>query len=868
MRPLRTAARASLALTALALAATPLLAQTQAARATDAVRSEGAAPVLTARATRAERAPQIDGREDDPVWATAAEYDDFVEFQPTEGKAPRFRTTFKVAFDDRNLYVFARAFDPHPDSIMTALSRRDVRGPSDQLKIMVDAYNDRRSGFQFAVNPVGVKRDYSISNDVEEDDSWDGIWDVGTRIDSVGWTAEFRIPLSQLRYENRPTHTFGFGVWRDIERYKERTAWPAYRQGQNTLASQFGRIEGIAGIRPFERLEVTPYAVAKSSTMRRTSPVASWDHSERASMGADIKYGITPNLTLDATVNPDFGQVQADPSVLNLSAFEAFYQERRPFFIEGTGLYRYQVNCNVVNCGGEGMFYSRRIGRAPQLLGQYGDDASPAVTPILGAAKLTGRLPGGFNVGVLEALTDRVYGMQERTTEPRTNYAVLRATKDLRSGESGIGVIATAVNRSLDEWTEEFLRSDAYATGLNVRHRFAGKRYEVTGSVMGSLVRGSAEAIRRTQLNGVHNFQRPDDDVVLDETRTSLGGHSAEATFGKIGGQGVMRFQTSYMYQSPGFELNDLGYLRRADQQGWANWMGLSYRKPTKAYRQMNGNFNYWANWTYGGLQTQSAFNTNWHVNLKNFWWVHAGGTISQLPGTYCDNCSRGGPAVRRSPFLTPWIGFEGDDRKRIVPYLWFNFGRGDYGASNYFSVSPEAELRLRSNLQVFLGMNWERNDDDSQWFDNFTDEATGATHYTVARLEQRTLSLSTRWNYTMTPTLSLQVYAAPFLSRGQYSKVRELSATPRAARYADRYQAFTPPDDTDMGFDFKQLRSNTVLRWEFRPGSTLFAVWTHGRDDYVTEYSQRSWGANYKDLFALHPSNTFLVKMAYWLNR
>ena len=819
-------------------------------------------------AVRAERAPVIDGRGDDAVWQSAPATSQFLEFQPNEGKAPRYRTEFRVAYDDRNLYVFIRAFDPHPDSIMTALTRRDVRGPSDQLKIMIDAYHDRQSGFEFAVNPVGVKRDYAMYNDNNEDDTWDGVWDVGTQIDSLGWTAEFRIPFSQLRYANRPEHVFGFAIWRDIERYKERTSWPLYRFSQSGISSQLGVLTGIRGIVPFHRLEVVPFTVVKSSSVPVTSAPpgqSPWGRSQKVSAGADVKYGLTSNLTLDATVNPDFGQVEADPSVVNLSAFETFFQERRPFFIEGSGFYNFDLNCSIVNCNGEGLFYSRRIGRAPQLFGIYADDASPNVSPILGAAKLTGRLPGGLNVGALEAVTGRVGGIDDRTTEPRTSYTVLRAQQDLRNGQTTIGVIGTGVNRALDQWTETFLRREAYVGGANFRHRWSPSRYEITGSLTRSLVRGTAPSILATQLSSVHLYQRPDGGLPLESTLTSLTGDAEEITFGKFGGS-MVHYQTSWQRQSPGYETNDLGFLRRANQQSFNNWMGFNWRTPTKVYRSMAGNFNAWGYWTADGLSTDKAVNTNWHVNLANNMWVHGGVTLSQLPGTYCDNCARGGPAFRRSPFANYNIGVQGDDRRHVVPSLWLYTGRGDYGASHYLELAPSLTLIPMSSLQVELSADWNRNTDDSQWLGNFTDGA-GVTHYAFARLEQETRSLGVRVSYTATPALSFQLYAAPFVSRGEYTNTRELSATPRAERYEDRYAPYATPAGTSLGFDVLQMRSNSVVRWEFRRGSTLFAVWTHGRDGFESAFRDRSWRDEYNDLLALHPSNTFLLKLAYWLD-
>ena len=825
------------------------------------------AAVAPAVAVRTDRPPTIDGKEDDAVWREAPGTSQFLEFQPSEGKAPRFKTEFKVAYDDRNLYVFIRAYDAHPDSIMTALTRRDVRGPSDQLKIMIDAYHDRQSGFEFAVNPVGVKRDYAMYNDASEDETWDGVWDVATRIDSVGWTAEFHIPFSQLRYANKTSHEFGFGVWRDIERYKERTSWPLYRGSQSGISSQLGVLTGIRGIVPFHRLEVVPFTVAKSSSVPMSSAPpgeAPWGRSQKVSAGADVKYGLTSNLTLDATVNPDFGQVEADPSVVNLSAFETFFQERRPFFIEGSGFYHFDLNCSIVNCNGEGLFYSRRIGRAPQLFGRYADDASPNVSPIIGAGTLTGRLPGGMNVGALEAVTGRVGGLDDRTTEPRTSYTVLRAQQDLRNGETTFGVIATGVNRALDQWSEPFLRREAYVTGANFRHRFGPSRYELTGSATRSLIRGSAASILATQLNAVHLYQRPDGGLDLDPTRTSLGGDAEELAFGKFGGN-MMHFQTSYQRQSPGFETNDLGYLRRANQQSFNNWMGMNWREPTKVYRSMSGNLNAWGYWTAAGLSTEKALNTNWHVNFQNNMWLNGGVTLSQLRGTFCDNCARGGPAFRRSPFANYNIGWQGDDRRRVVPSLWFFTGGGDYGASHYREWSPALTLIPMSQLQIELSADWNKNTDDSQWLGNFTDAAS-VTHYAFAHLEQETRSLGARVSYTATPTLSFQLYAAPFVSRGVYTDTRELSATPRAERYQDRYMPYVTPPDASLGFDVLQVRSNSVVRWEFRPGSTLFAVWTHGRDGF-NDFRDRSWRAEYDELLALHPANTFLVKLAYWLD-
>jgi hypothetical protein len=814
-------------------------------------------------AVRALTPPVIDGRDIDLIWASAVAITGFREFTPVEDKEPRFATEARVTYDPRNLYVFVRAFDSAPDSILARLSRRDVRTSSDQIKIVIDSYHDRRSGFEFAVNPVGVKRDFAIYNDGWEDDAWDGVWDVATTIDSLGWTAEFRIPLSQLRYARRDSNTFGFGVWRDIERHTERVSWPLYRPSQTGLSSQLGELTDLTGLAAPRRIELVPYATAKSGELPDTN--GGFSRNQSFDAGADLKLGLGPNITLDATVNPDFGQVEADPAVLNLGAFETFFQERRPFFVEGTGIFDFGVNCNVVNCGGEALFYSRRIGRAPQASGLYGDATSPTASTILGAGKVTGRFPGGMTVGVLEAVTGREAGTLDRTIEPTTNYAALRLQQDFRRGNSGIGLMVTGVNRDLDQWTEDVLRRDAYVAAMDFRHRFLSNRFEVRGKLDLSRVSGSSAAMDATQRSSVHNFQRPDAELGYDPTRTALLGDAEELQLGKVAG--MWRFETSYQRRSPGFEVNDLGFLRRADQQSWSTWTQLRFLKPTSVYQQIFWNANWWQHWTASGLPQERAFNTNAHSQLKNRWWLHGGGTVGQLGTTFCDRCARGGPALRNSPFLNVWGGIEGDGRKVIVPFLWTSHSWSDEGNSTFHDLSPELSFRVSSGFNASLALSVSTNTDDSQWYGNFTDSA-GTTHYTFAHLDQTTARLTGRVDYTFTPTLTLQVYAQPFVSKGTYSEVREL-ADPRAGSYDARFQPYGDAAVTSDpgGFNVKQFRSNVVLRWEYRPGSALFFVWQTGRSVFDPVEGNRSISGNFRDLFDLRSEDTFLIKASYWIN-
>ncbi len=822
------------------------------------------ATVSILEAVRADQPPVLDGRDDDPIWARAPLITGFREIRPSEDGEPRQRTAGRIAYDARNLYVFVRAYDTAPDSIVTLLSRRDVQTASDQIIVMIDSYHDRRTGYEFAVNPAGVKADYAIYDDGNEDQAWDGIWDAATRIDSLGWTAEYRIPLSQLRYPAGSTRTFGILLWRSIQRYTSQMSWPLYRQSKTGFVSQFGELSGLTDLATPRRAELTPYLVGKSEPIANGS---GFDRHQGANLGADLKYSLASNLTLNATINPDFGQVEADPAILNLSAFETQFEERRPFFVEGRGLFDFKVNCNAVNCSDEGLFYPRRIGREPQLGELYGDAASAKSTTIVGAAKVTGRLPGGIGLGILDAVTDRETGPGKATIEPLANYSVVRLTRDHDKGNGSVGVILTGVNRSLDRLSRPEMHDQAYVGAIDFRQRLFGNRYQVAGAVDLSHVGGSRSAIYRTQTSNVHLYQRPDGALRADSTRTSLGGDAEEIRFGKVAGN-RLKFETSYSRRSPGFELNDLGFLRQADQLSWSTWAGLRFNQPNGVFQRLNWNLNWWQYWSTAGLPTERAANTNIHMQLNSRWWLHAGGTLGQLGSTFCDRCARGGPALRQDMYLAPWMGIEGDQRARLVPFMWVNYSRSDGGRSRRINLKPELDLKVSSRFNSSLSLDWTRNRDDAQFFAAFTDSVTRITSYTFAHLEQTTVGLTWRLDYTFTPTTSLQLYAQPFISKGTYSDVRELSDTPRARAYDTRFQPAADPAirNNPGGFNFKQFNSNAVFRWEYRPGSALFVVWNQGRSARDGLEGRRNYGGDLKDLFSLPARNTLLVKLSYWL--
>ncbi len=837
------------------------------------------AGATSALATRVSTPPVLDGRTDDPAWQHAQVIDRFLEYDPDEGRETRFKTEVRVTYDDGNLYVLARMYDPAPDSIISLLSRRDVRTQSEQLKLVIDSYHDRKTAFEFIVNPAGVKRDAYVSNDNNEDPSWDAVWDVATTIDSVGWVAEFRIPFSQIRYAPGDEHTFGLLIVRDVARTGQRISWPLFHRAVQGYVSQAGELGGIGRLPTPRRLELLPYAVVKNDTrdFGKTPPagIARYDHPNKITGGMDLKYGLSSNLTLDATINPDFGQVEADPAQLNLTAFESFFDERRPFFLEGAGIFTFNTSCADIDSGCTGLFYSRRIGRSPQLGSRYGDATSPTATPIATAAKLTGRLANGISIGLLDAVTQRVEGItrvsgQLAAIEPRTNYGVLRLQRDHDDGQGDMGLLLTAVNRALDPGSEPYLRSGAYTGGVDLRRRLWNRNYEIRTYAAMSDMRGSQQAIAALQTNNVHAYQRPDNSLVYDSTRTSLHGDAERISFSKFGG-GITRFQTVYERFSPGFESNDLGYQQRADVQMFRNWFALQFQQPTSLYQRAFFNFNAMGRWTTEGLTLGTGLNQNSHVQLANFWWMHLGFNYNEFVPSHADRDARGGPAVRRSPNRSFWSGVESDGRRAVTGRVWVGGWKGDEGRSFDAWLNPRLDFRVSSRFSTSLGFMYERNADDKQYYGTYGALGNDTTHYTFARLDQTTVSVNARMNFTATPNLSFQFYGEPFVSNGLYSDWKEFAA-PRAAAYADRYKPFRSGNGIVDGFNYRQFRSNTVVRYEYRPGSTLFVVWQQGRNNvlapgdegYMTNYS---FSRDYNTPFRDHPNNTVLVKWSYWLN-
>jgi hypothetical protein len=809
---------------------------------------------------------RISGELSDESWQRATAVDSFVQREPQEGGEPSQKTEFRVAYDSATLYVKVRAFDREPDKIKTYLTRRDGDSPSDWLRILIDSYHDRRTAYEFAVNPSGVKQDRYWYNDNSRDDGWDAVWDVKVSRDTNGWSAEFHIPFSQLRFTPNQTTTFGFAVSRQIGRLNETSTWPLLARSATGYVSSFGELGGLALARSPKRLEMMPYTVGNLSRQRSDGNPLVKTSDPGASFGMDTKYSLTPGLTLTATINPDFGQVEADPAVVNLSAFETFFSERRPFFVEGSGMFRFDSDCMDGPCQ---MFYSRRVGRAPQAAGELpsGDTIytqSPAQTTILGAGKLTGRV-GQYTVGVLTAFTQHESGTvfdtagagrYEKAVEPLTTYTLARIRREF-ANQSSYGLMMTATNRNVDDVTK-VLPGSAYTGGVDwdVRVR---KKFALTGYLSGSTVRGAAEAIDAVQQNSRHYFQRPDArSFALMPGATSLNGAGGRVRFGQIGGSKI-RFNTEVGFKSPGFDLNDVGFLRRADQRWTANWFQLRNEKPGKYLRNRYINFNYFSTWNYDGERLFGGGNVNGSFGFKNNW--ATGGGIGAQPHGFDDRMTRGGPGGVTEGSKNFWSWLDSDPRRRVSMNIFNGAGtNGDDGwwrdHELHVTLRPLSAITWTSGVRVNRSMN------RSQWLENITD-SDAKEHYTFGRIDQTTVALTQRFNYTMTPNLSLQLYAEPFVSAGDYDSFVEL-ADARSLAFGPRYSPYDYAGDPD--FNVKSFRTTNVLRWEYKPGSTLFVVWQQARQNDAVPGGFR-FGRDVRDIFGVAPRNVFLVKLAYWLN-
>lgn len=840
-------------------------------------------------------APKIDGLLDEDDWMLANWNGGFTQHRPYDGKEASQPAFFAVLYDDNNLWVGMKMLDSSPDSIVQRMTRRDdVEG--DAAAIEIDSYNDKRTAFAFAVTASGVKCDFIVSNDGDtEDNTWNPVWWAEVSKDSLGWYAEMRIPLTQIRFEDKAEQEWGFQVVRYLFRKEETDLWQHISPKQPGFVSFFGKIAGINQISPKKTTDIMPYVVASTERFEKETGNPFRDKGRRSDLdaGLDAKIGLTNNLTLDMTVNPDFGQVEADPSEVNLSTFETFFQEQRPFFIEGKNILNFGLNFGDGDLADEGLFYSRRIGRQPHYApdlesGSFAD--IPEVTRILGAAKITGKTRKGWSIGVLESMTAKetakikgLYTDDKVTVEPFTNFAVARLQRDFNEGNTYFGGMVTAVNRDLSEDQFDFLHKSAYAGGLDFVHKWKDKTWQFETSLYGSRVAGSTTAITRTQEAWTHLFQRPDAGYLgVDSSRTSLSGYGGKIMLGEYGGK--FKFLSAFACKSPGLELNDVGYLRETNTILQVYWMGYHENEPFSIFNNLYANFNQWTEWDFGGYLTSPGGNINVNATFKNYWGIGFGSNISGPSRS--SSALRGGPALKVPGNYNFWAEISTNEQKKLTVGVEWYTSRGfvkNYSTSD--GLELDVDYRPLKTLKLSFNPEWETDHHELQYI--MQQETDGKNRYIFGSIERHTLSASFRISLNLTPDLSLQYWGQPFIASGSYSRFKRITNN-MAADYTDRFREYTmaevtynPAEETynihennfgtvsfdQPDFNVKEFLSNMVLRWEYNPGSTLYLVWSQNRDSEVSDGSF-SFGRDFRRLADAKAGNIFLVKLSYRLGR
>ncbi len=836
--------------------------------------------------------PRIDGVLEDAAWAQASVISDFVQKIPVEGAPPTVGTDVRILYDDDALYVGARLKRSDPAAIRTSITRRDGDSDAEVFIVSLDTYSDKRTAYSFSLSSGGVRGDFYHSQDSEDsgrEAQFDPVWSGASHVDAEGWVAELRIPFSQLRFNAAPAQVWGLELTRNVADKSERDQWALIPIAAAGFSSYFGTLEGIAGIPPSRRLELLPYVASDLSYRANVNPLNPFADKVGGRVGGDLKLGLGPNLTLDATINPDFGQVELDPAVVNLTAFETVFEERRPFFIEGNELLTGRGQSFI---GRPSWFYSRRIGAPPRgsATGDFVD--SPASTTILSAAKVTGRFASGLSVGALAAVTPREYArtftvsrdsIARIAVEPPSSFGVFRLQQELGRQQSNIGGSLTHVRRWLDDRgaLNQLLPRNAVAGGADWKLRYKQGMYEVTGWAGGSRVDGDARAIARLQQASAHYFQRPDQDHVrFDPALTSLTGWTASLRGDKNAGRFTLAgIQLSA--RSPEFDINDAGQMRSGDDIDFNADIQLRDTKPHKYARYFQFGTSTQAGWNFGHILQYARFAESGQVTFHNFWRVTATGRIQRR--ALSDDLTRGGPLIGTPSAYT--VNASVASRSN-VPTTWTartEYFNDEFGGWRW-DVSTGVATRPAPQWQASVDPTYSRSVDPRQYIATRAggSVSTFGQRYIFSFIERSTLSARFRLNYAVTPNFTLEGYAEPFAASGRFYDFAELPAprsralrvygapgtnttiatdTTGAHVVRDGAATFTLP-----ALDFNRLsfRSNLVARWEWLPGSTAFLIW---------QQSRQNLGAagqliNPRDLWTAARSpgdNIFVLKVSYW---
>jgi len=827
-------------------------------------------------------APLIDGNLSDSIWSSIDWGSDFIEVVPDENTAPSVQTKFKILYDQKHLYIALKALDPEPATITNRLSRRDGF-VGDRINVLIDSYHDLRTGFLFTVTAAGVRGDEFITdNGNTVDESWNPIWSTKAIIDNEGWSAEMKIPLSQLRFSNSPEQVWGLNVTRNYFRENQFSAWNRIPVDAAGWVSEAGKLKGLKNIKPQKQIEIQPFVVTKLDRYEAESGNPYADGNDfTLNAGLDAKIGITNDLTLDVTINPDFGQVEADPAAINLDGFEIFNRDQRPFFVENKNIFDYRFADNRNN-----LFFSRRIGRSPQVSPETPGGAfvdQPQNTTILGAAKFSGKTKNGWSIGVLESMTSKEFTeistngeISESLAEPFTNYFVGRIQKDFNAKNTFLGGMFTATNRALTPEVSE-LRKAAYSGGLDFKHQWKDRAYFLDANIVMSHVLGSKEAIKQTQENLTHLFNRIDaSHLEVDPNRTSLTGTGGLFAIGKVGGKHI-NYETGFKWVSPELELNDIGFLRSADEM--IQFFNMSYRtiKPIGIFRDFNLRFRQFTAFDFEGNYNRIQYQLNGSASFTNNWGVDFG--AAHKPRIFSNSILRGGPRWRFSKENFQFFFVGTDQRKKFNGVIGMIHSQAE--EDNFSLIKFESELNYQPTnaLNISVAPEYSLSKSKTQ----YVTQPNESTQYVLGSIDNQTLSASVRVDYTINPNLSIQYYGQPFISRGRYKDFKYVTNAV-ADRLHDRFQNYNTAqismnndvyaidenfDGTiDYSFDnpdfsFVQFNSNLVLRWEYIPGSELFLVWSQGVTANVSVMDDLFEGFE-SGILDQRPQNIFLLKATY----
>jgi hypothetical protein len=836
--------------------------------------------------------PVIDGLMNDDCWNLVDWTTDFTQITPVENKPPSQQTAFKILYDNDNLYIFIRAFDSEPDKISKIMSRRD-NFDGDMVAVDIDSHFDKQTDFLFCASASGAKNDAAVTEDGNnEDESWNPIWFMKTSIDDKGWCAEMKVPLSQLRFGKKDEQIWGLQVTRYIFRLQEHSKWQYIPKGSPGSVHLYGEMRGINNLKPKQQVEIMPYTVGRMERFEKiTGDPFNTGKASKLSAGLDGKIGLTNDFTLDFSINPDFGQVEADPSEVNLSAFETYFSEKRPLFVEGKNIFQFVPNQTIVihNMYSDNLFYSRRIGRYPHYYPSVGSNEyvkMPESTAILGAMKISGKTKKGLSIGILESLTSRETALidslgvrRKETVEPLTNYFVGRVQQDFNKGETVLGAMFTAVNRDINTPTLDFLHTAAYTAGIDFQHKWKERTWYVAGNAEFSDVRGKPEALINTQTSSARYYQRPDAKYLsVDSSLTSLAGYGGTVKFGKSSKKRV-QFETSLTVRSPGLEFNDIGFMRYSDVIHHGTWVAYYMRNPFFIFNNFYLNTNYWVYWNFSGKLLSTNTNINFNSQFKNKWSIN--GQFNRQSESISTSLLRGGPSFINTGNQSFSLNVSTNQAKKLWLYGGGYMGTGDAKSFRYNEYFGGVTIRPSNPISISLEPDYSVQNSELQYVS--TQGTTNNPAYLFGKLYQKTLGVTFRINYTVNPELSFEYYGQPFITAGDYSDFKKITQ-PDAGTYKERFHTFTTSEIsydltsniyniTEGGnnysiynpdFNFRQFRSNLVVRWEYRPGSTLYLVWSQGRTS--TDINGLfSYGNDVKDLFKKTPQNIFLIKFSYW---